>query len=139
MSDGVQELPPHVQQLWPGEREFASIVFARGPSTAAEIQQRLSKPLTSSSVRATLRRLVGKGILNCAPGRRGRGSPAIYYPTTIPEQAKAKALHRVAADYFGGSTVRLACAALESAEPSDELRDLAVTLASRLAAVDFVT
>jgi predicted transcriptional regulator len=131
----VRRLPPHVQRLWPGERELAAIVFARGPSTAADVRERLSKDLTNSSVRATLNRLVAKGILELRPGRRGRGNPAVYCPTNIPEEARTRAVMKVCDDYFGGSPLRLALAALATVRDADEhvshfVRELQASLES---------
>jgi|SRR5579884_3586648 len=116
----VAPLPVHVQTLWPGEREVASIIFARGPSTAAEVQERLSKSLSMSAVRITLRRLVAKGILECHGGARGRGNPAIYSPTTVSERAQSRAIQKLTTEYFGGSAFRLVVAALSSGEFADE-------------------
>lgn len=112
-------MPAHVQKLWSRERELATIVYTRGPSTAAEVQDRLSSPLTSPAVRSILTRLVAKGVLGCIPGRRGRGCPAIYRPKEMPEELRSRAMQQISDQYFGGSMIQVACAALRAAANED--------------------
>lgn len=116
-------LPPHVLDLWAREREVATIVYQRGPSTANEVRACLSAPLSSAAVRSMLMRLVNKGVLRLRPGRRGRGFPAIFIPTSIASDARVQALKKLSTEYFDNSMVRVALAALSVASERGELPD----------------
>lgn len=120
---GDVALPPQVRKLWYREREVATLIYTRGPSTAADVMTNLSSPLSNSSVRTMLRRLVEKGVLTQCLGRPGRGAPTVYLPMAIPSAAKASALQQLSAQYFDGSMVNVALAALSAASERQELVD----------------
>lgn len=109
-------IPPQVQLLASREREVATIVYSRGPSTARDIQERLSSVITNTAVRSMLVRLVAKGILDRCAGGRGKGQQYIYLPKITPTQLKKQALRQIAEQYFDGSLVSVAVGALELIE-----------------------
>ena len=127
-------IPIQVQKLWARERELATIVYTRGPSTALEVQERLSASLSNAAVRSILSRLVDKQILGCIPGRRGRGCPAVYVPVEVPHQAKVKAIRQLSESYFSGSLAELIRAALATASRdgnAGEIEDLIGEIAAQ--------
>ena len=106
-------LPPHVEALVGREKEIACIVYARGASTAREVQSRLSATVSNAAVRSMLMRLVDKGVLRLDRGQRGPGHPSTYFPTVTPNAVKQRALAQLADRYFDGSLLNLVQAALE--------------------------
>lgn len=117
-------MPIQVQRLWARERELATIVYTRGPSTALEVQERLSAKLSNAAVRSILARLVNKEVLSCIPGRRGRGCPTLYLPVEVPQRAKVKAIRQLSESYFSGSITDLVRTALATAKRDGEVAEM---------------
>ena len=93
------------------EREIADIVFAMGEATAVQICASLSDPISNATVRSMLTRLEAKGVLR----RRKAGKRYVYAPAATDDAAREAALRAVSRDYFGGSLVAIAAAAMELA------------------------
>lgn len=103
---GAPRLPREVNLLLSREREIATIVYELGASTAVQVEQALSSPLSNSAVRSMLNRLVAKGILKRVLGYKA----FIYLPALTPSDSGSLALKRFAQDYFGGSVTEAAAA-----------------------------
>ena len=94
------------------EREIAEIVHARGEASAAEVCDAVSDPLSNAAVRSMLTRLEAKGVLR----RRKEGRRFLYAPADREAAAREAALRRLCREWFGGSLVRTAAAAIELAK-----------------------
>jgi predicted transcriptional regulator len=114
-------VPPQVEALAPREREIATIIYAHGATTAREMEDLLERRISNSAIRTMLMRMVRKGILRRAGGRKGRGQACIYVPLITPEKVKRKALEHLASLYFAGS---LATMTVELFEGLDTLEDI---------------
>jgi len=101
-------VPPQLERLARREREVATIVYAYGPMTASQVQERLSDEISNGAVRSMLVRLVGKGILTRRWGRRGRGQTFIYAPAITSDDLKFDVIRRVTVEFFDGSLVDVA-------------------------------
>jgi predicted transcriptional regulator len=106
-------LPPQVSELAWRERQIASIVYRRGFATAKQVQFELGEPISNGAVRSMLVRLVAKGILSRRPGKRGAGCSDLFIARLSEEDARKRALAKVADDFFGGSLTLLGACATE--------------------------
>jgi predicted transcriptional regulator len=113
-------IPPQVQLLASRERELATIVYSFGPITPADVQEKLSTPLSNSAVRSMLVRLVQKGILDRYSNGRGSWQKFFYGPKITPMQLKQQVLKQVAEQYFDGSLTSVALGALDLMEGRSE-------------------
>ena len=95
-------LPPQVSELAWRERQIASIVYR----------------LSNGAVRSMLMRLVAKGILSRRPGKRGAGCSDLFIARLSVEDARKRALAKVADDFFGGSLTLLGACATEMTRAS---------------------
>lgn len=114
-------VPPQVEALAPREREIATIIYLHGASTAREIEARLEHRLSNSAVRTMLMRMVRKGILRRAGGRRGRGQACIYVPSITPDKVKRKALEHLANLYFAGSLATMTVELFERLDAHEDI------------------
>lgn len=104
-------LPPQVRELPPREREIAKIVYLLGPTTARDIEERLSVPVTNATVRTVLNRLIRKGIVQ---RRKLDNTNRYLYAAAITDhEVKQVALRQLSQDYFEGSLVDAAAAMLD--------------------------
>jgi predicted transcriptional regulator len=86
------------------EREIIHVVFSAGNrASSEEIRARLSKPPTSSAVRAMLTRLESKGVLR----HEEENLRYVYSVTTSPATARRAALQQYLSVFFGGSREEL--------------------------------
>lgn len=108
-------LPPDVCKLAGREREIATIIYSVGGCTAKDIEARLSAKLTNSAVRSMLVRLTRKNILERHLGGRGRGREYVYLPVITPCHVKRHVLVQLSEQYFDGSVIAVALAALDVA------------------------
>lgn len=81
------------------ETQIMEAVYSRGRATAAEILGGIPDPPSYSAVRALLKVLEDKGHLR----HEADGPRYVYLPTVPRETARASALRRLVATFFGGS------------------------------------
>src|ERR1700730_4725411 len=81
------------------EREVMQLVWANGPVTAEAVRERLSRPLTESTVRTVLRRLEDKGHTK-QPVERPR---YVYQAAQPRARVAAKAVQRIVDWFCNGS------------------------------------
>ena len=101
------------------------IVYRMNEVTAAEVMDNLPDPPSYSAVRAMLRILVDRGILQY----RSQGNRYVYRPTVPREEARSNALERVVSTFFEDSVADAVAALLDmkeqlSDEELDRLSDL---------------
>lgn len=104
-------LPPQVRELPPREREIARIVYVLGPTTARDIEERLSVPVTNATVRTVLNRLIRKGIVQRR--KLDNINKYLYAAAITDREVKQVALRQLSQDYFDGSLVDAAAAMLD--------------------------
>jgi predicted transcriptional regulator len=109
--EAFANLPATIQQLYPREREIATLVYVRGKATAKEVEASLSANLTNGSVRSMLKRLVRKGILSRR--RSGRHKEFVYVASITNAKVVENAARQFADDFFGGSLHRSAMAMVD--------------------------
>jgi len=96
------------------ERQIMDIVYRRGKATAADVLDDLPDPPTYSAVRAALRLLEEKGLLN----HEMDGKRYVYLPTTSRTQARTTALRHLLRTFFNGSPEQVVNALIEDSQPS---------------------
>ncbi|HEY0025421.1 MAG TPA: BlaI/MecI/CopY family transcriptional regulator [Longimicrobium sp.] len=96
------------------ERQIMDIVYRRGKATAADVLDDLPDPPTYSAVRAALRLLEEKGLLN----HDMDGKRYVYLPTTPRTQARTTALRHLLRTFFNGSPEQVVNALIEDSQPS---------------------
>ena len=96
------------------ERQIMDIVYRRGKATAADVLDDISDPPTYSAVRAALRLLEEKGLLN----HEMDGKRYVYLPTTPRTQARTTALRHLLRTFFNGSPEQVVNALIEDSQPS---------------------
>jgi predicted transcriptional regulator len=112
----------------PRELDIMGVLWARGPSTVAEVQEALEDDLASNTVLTMLRILEGKGHVSRSPeGRAHR-----YRAEVERDAAGESALGRVTEHLFGGSPERLLVHLVDSELDPDELRRMRDLLDRRL-------
>jgi predicted transcriptional regulator len=94
--------------LPPRERQIVDILYERGASTVAEIGEALDNEVTGSAIRAMLKRLEDKGVVE----RRGSDRGFLYAPRLPEKTARKSALSQVVRVFFNGSAVGAATALL---------------------------
>jgi predicted transcriptional regulator len=109
MSDTIRmKTTPHLE-LSRRERQIIDILYARGRSTAAEVQAALPDPPSYSAVRAMLRILEDKGHVR----HEQDGPRYVYLPTVARENAKRSALRHMVRTFFEGSAEQAISALLD--------------------------
>jgi len=96
------------------ERQIMDIVYRRGKAAAADVLEDLPDPPTYSAVRAALRLLEEKGLLN----HEMDGKRYVYLPTTPRTQARTTALRHLLRTFFNGSPEQVVNALIEDSQPS---------------------
>lgn len=81
------------------ELDVMAVLWERGPSTAAEVRERLADDLAYNSVLSMLRILEEKGYV----GHTAEGRAHRYVPRVGREEAGTSALARLKEKVFGGS------------------------------------
>lgn len=89
------------------ERQIMDAIYRFGRASAAEVRASIPAPPSDAAVRATLKILVFKGLVQYT--REGRRY--IYTPTISPRKATRAAIRHLLQTYFDGS-VEAALAAL---------------------------
>lgn len=100
-----------LEKLYGREREVAALIYERGLLTAVQVQQSLSARLANPTVRATLNRLVSKGVLTRF--QCGSQRALVYGPALNQFSARELELRQFADDFFAGSLGALAEAVAE--------------------------
>jgi len=118
------ELPPSVECLARRERELAATIYTHGPMTAEGLREKLSLEITNAAIRSMLSRLCRKGILKrrAEDGReqaRGQGKAFLYLPLITPDLVRRQAMEQLAKDFFEGSMLDVAQAAIEMSRTVD--------------------
>lgn len=108
------------------ERQIVDILYARGRSTAAEVQAALPDPPSYSAVRAMLRILEDKGHVR----HEQDGPRYVYAPTLARDNAKRSALRHVLQTFFDGSAEQAISALLD--DRSGKLSDAELDHLARL-------
>ena len=102
--------PTH-QELSRRERQIVDILYSRGRSTAAEVQNALPDPPSYSAVRAMLRILEEKGHVR----HEQDGPRYVYLPTVARDNAKRSAMRHMLRTFFDGSAEQAISALLDDA------------------------
>lgn len=112
---------PH-DELGRRERQIMNAVYRLGRATAAEVRADLPDPPSYSGVRAMLRLMEEKGLLE----HEQEGLRYVYRPTVTPDKARRSALRQLVHTFFGGSSASAAAALLEMSDtdlsPADRAR-----------------
>ena len=85
------------------------IIYRRGRATAAEVRDDLPDAPSYSAVRAALRLLDGKGLLE----HEKDGQRYVYLPTVPRDAARATALKHLVRTFFNGSASQVVNALVE--------------------------
>ena len=88
------------------------IVYRRGEVTAADVMDDLPDPPSYSAVRAMLRILVDRDLLQY----RADGPRYVYSPTISREEAQSSALERVVTTFFDNSVSDAVAALINMSE-----------------------
>lgn len=91
--------PTKREDLSRRERQIIDILYARGPSTAGEIQAHLPDAPSYSATRALLRILEEKGHVR----HEEQGPRYVFSPTVPRDKAKRQAIQHVLRTFFDGS------------------------------------
>ena len=116
----------------PRELDIMSALWARGPSTVAEVLEELEDDLAYNTVLTMLKVMEGKGYVSRS--REGRADR--YAPEVEREVAGDSALGRVTDRLFGGSPEELLLRLVDSDVDPDELRRMRDLLDRRLRQMD---
>lgn len=111
------------------ELDIMAVLWDRGPSTVAEVRERLDDPLAYTTVLTVLRTLEAKGYV----GHEEEGKAHRFRPLVARERAGQTALGQVLDKIFGGSReLLLANLVRERGIDAAELRRLRKVLDTRL-------
>lgn len=111
------------------ELDVMAVLWEHGPSTVAEVQERLADPLAYTTVLTVLRTLEEKGRV----GHEEEGRAYRYHPLVEKDTAQDSALERLTRKLFSGSTELLLTHLVAERDLSDdELRRLHRLLEDRL-------
>ena len=112
-------MPPEIVEESPREREILEVIYTSGPSSVADVRERLKNPPGYSAVRTMLTRLVAKGLLRF----KRDGQRYVYSPTQKQESVRRQALRRLLKTYFGGSLTQAVSALLDEHQGSISAED----------------
>lgn len=109
----------------PRELDIMKILWERGPSKPADIQNGLPYEMNNSALRWQLGQLIEDGHVK----RRKKGKAFHYSAETVPRQAFGKLSRRLADVFFGGSSLAMIGELMReenlSLEDIEELRAIA--------------
>ena len=112
----------------PRELDIMSVLWARGPSTVAEVREVLEDDVAHNTVLTMLNVMEGKGYVS----RRREGRAHRYTAEVAREAAGESALDRVTERLFGGSAEELLLRLVDSGLESDALRRMRDLLDERI-------
>ena len=92
------------------ERQIMEIVYALGSATSKEVLNALPDPPSYSAVRALMRILVEKGLLN----HQRIGLKYVFQPVVNASTMRSSALSRMVQSLFNNSPVSVVAALLDS-------------------------
>ena len=101
--------PSALARLSRRERQIMDVVYRRGRATAGEVMDEIADPPSYSAVRATLRLLEQKGMLEHVSD----GPRYVYVPTVSPREASRSALGHLVDTFFAGSAEQMFAALLD--------------------------
>jgi len=116
-----------LSKLPPRERQIVDILYEAGPLTSGDVGEHLPDPISGSAIRAMLKRLEDKGVVERVESDRG-----YLYSPVVPETAARKsALSEIVRVFFNGSAAGAASALLGMSDKlsADELKDLEAMIA----------
>jgi predicted transcriptional regulator len=116
--------PTPLDTLPKRERQIVDALYQLGEATVAEIMERMTDPPSYSAVRATLRVLEGRGVVQ----HRVDGPRYVYLPALPAEEARGAAISHLINTFFGGSPQRAVMALIQQSDvglSGDELERLA--------------
>ena len=110
------------------ELDIMNVLWARGPSTVAEVREQLEDDLAHNTVLTMFKVMEGKGYVSRSPeGRAHR-----YSPEVEQDAAGESALDHLKDRLFGGSPEQLLLRLVDSGVKPDELRRMRDLLNRRL-------
>jgi predicted transcriptional regulator len=110
------------------ELDIMGVLWSRGPSTVAEVQEALEDDLAYNTVLTMLKIMEEKGYVSRSPeGRAHRYAAEVKH-----EEAGESALERVTERLFGGSAEKLLLRLVDTELDPDELRRMRDLLDRRL-------
>ena len=111
------------------ELDVMAVLWEHGPSTVAEVRERLADDLAYTTVLTILRTLEDKGHV----GHAEEGRAYRYHPLVAREEAGTSALRRLVGTVFGGShELLLTNLVSDRGLPRDELERMRRLLDERL-------
>ena len=110
------------------ELDIMKVLWARGPSTVAEVRDALEDDLAHTTVLTMLKVMEGKGFVS----RRPEGRAHLYAAEVEREVAGESALTRLTERLFGGSPEELFMHLVDSGLSDEELRRMRDLLDERL-------
>jgi BlaI family penicillinase repressor len=112
----------------PRELDIMVVLWSRGPSTVAEVQEALEDELAYNTVLTMLKVMEGKGYVS----RQAEGRAHRYTAEVERDAAGESALGRVTASLFGGSPEKLLLHLVDADLDADELRRMRDLLDDRI-------
>jgi predicted transcriptional regulator len=109
-----------LSELSKRERQIMDVLYQMGESTVGEVLERIPDPPSYSAVRATLRVLEEKGVVN----HKHDGPRYVYVPTVPQERAKEAALSHLLGTFFNGSVEAAVMALVQLDESKLSANDL---------------
>jgi len=103
------------------ERQIMDVLYRKGRSTAADVQENLPDPPSYSSIRALLRILEDKGHIR----HEKDGARYVFIPSVRRDRAKRSAIRHLLKTFFEGSPELVVAALLDvsSSRLTDEELD----------------
>lgn len=114
------------------ELDIMAVLWSRGPSTVAEVQEELEDELAYNTVLTMLKVMEGKGYVS----REAEGRAHRYHAEVEQDAAGVSALGRVTDRLFGGSPEKLLLHLVDKDLDADELRRMRDLLDDRLREVE---
>jgi predicted transcriptional regulator len=91
------------------EREVMDVLYESGEATAAEVRDGLADPPSYSAVRATLRILEEKGVID----HRRDGRRYVFAPKSSRKSVRKRVLGKIVRTFFEGSPEKAIAALLD--------------------------
>jgi predicted transcriptional regulator len=110
------------------ELDIMGVLWSRGPSTVAEVQEALEDDLAYNTVLTMLKIMEEKGYVS----RRAEGRAHRYAAEVERDEAGESALERMTERLFGGSPEKLLLRLVDSELDAEELRRMRDLLDRRL-------
>lgn len=103
---------PEVSGLSRRQTEIMDVVYRLEEASVTDILEHLNDPPTDGALRRMLHILAERGLVEA----RYDGPRKVYRPVQKKEEARKRALRRVAETFFGGSHARLMASLFEEAD-----------------------